>query len=93
MSEFSLLTGNAVPEPPPARTHNPGRFTPLFEHSRAANGEWIALRAEGEVQRNRLSNLASRIRGGRVMGASAEEFEVRTKSAQGMLWIRMKPAG
>lgn len=93
MSEFSLLTGDAVPEPPPARTHNPGRFNPLFEHARAANGEWIALRAEGDVQRNRLPNLASRIRRGEIVGAEDGEFDVRVNSADRTLWIRALRSG
>lgn len=88
MTTFSIITGAEVPEPPPERQHNPGRFIPLFECARSANGEWIAIQANGELQPNRLPNLASRIRSGKILGASEGEFEVRTKSREGKLWIR-----
>lgn len=37
MTTYALFLEN-VPEPPPPRSHNPGRFVPLFEHARRANG-------------------------------------------------------
>ena len=88
MTTYALFLEN-VPEPPPPRSHNPGRFVPLFEHARRANGEWVAIKAPEGVQRNRLPNLASRIRLGQVRGADAGEFEVRTRAGDRMLWIRL----
>ena len=85
MTLFEVFLGDEVPEPPPERTSAPGRFVPLFERAREANGEWIMLQANGDVQRNRLPNLASRIRSGRITGANAGEFGVRAKSRDGRL--------
>jgi len=85
MSEFSILTGGKVPDPPAKRKRTD--YTPLLDMARKEKGDWVALRGETDEARGRMSSLASRINAGRLTGTEPGEFEARV--SDGVMWLRL----